>query len=837
MTQHGTADLWENQRWWGHGLGWAIPGLLERPAWSDNAGQPVGMKRPPARSNGWRPIITSATSPDGWQYASVFKHFEYERPGGRSTARASDLVRRRCWRRDATVATPASPRQEGSPASTAGGSKAGTVTSVLSPAAEMDGHRVRNQTETEKRKAVVKLFMGMITATIKRNQVWNLIPLDPVAWLVMWNEHQTAFRDLVNENMQYQLTQEALNEVANPRSDNMPPSQSQRLSPMVTNVIQEGSSVSIESTSGSHEQSPCRDTSLLKTLLAAAMHSRAAYGYAMQAGHLNSVFNYALLHTVHALSFDAAGGASGAANNQALHLLAGVRPEDVIMADWHSSLSRPCHYVAVDRANQAVVLSIRGSLEAGDIFSDLSASPLEMSFLGADGHVHEGLMAAATYIHSNTACALQAAGRDFPGWPLFLTGHSMGGAVASLVAMLLVEHGLPAGLHRLDCVAIGPAAVMTAPLAEAARPFVTSLVLRSDFVPRLTYAGVEGLLLELAEASPVRRAAKGVGQTFSAALESLKMGWSGGVKPSNPDAALLESDASTPARIKCNSAVASAATTSATADVSSSQPTGAQLGGPQISESSGARITSAAEFIAAAAATERLASGRKSSSDSPRKIECTQPRAGQKSSGFEDNAARVEALGGGTGGGPKRPEMLYPAGRILWVLPAEEASATTHLAAEEGGLLDTGGALPSLPPSTPQGAAASPVEANSSQWKSISEHVAVHSISPAAHIAPSVVGIKSKAHPVVVPSGRITGFGNSEKGGGGGFGGDSHHDTATVGSPGQSVGPQSPRSPAHRRPSPVVLDVDRRAFARILLTSQTMDDHLPDSYLDALLNL
>lgn len=58
-------------------------------------------------------------------------------------------------------------------------------------------------------------------------------------------------------------------------------------------------------------------------------------------------------------SFDAAGGASGAANNQALHLLAGVRPEDVIMADWHSSLSRPCHYVAVDRANQAVVLSIR----------------------------------------------------------------------------------------------------------------------------------------------------------------------------------------------------------------------------------------------------------------------------------------------------------------------------------------------------------------------------------------------------------------------------------------------------------------------------------------------
>lgn len=37
-------------------------------------------------------------------------------------------------------------------------------------------------------------------------------------------------------------------------------------------------------------------------------------------------------------------------------------------------------------------------------------------------------MAAATYVHSNTAAALEAAGRDFPGWPLFITGHSMGGA-------------------------------------------------------------------------------------------------------------------------------------------------------------------------------------------------------------------------------------------------------------------------------------------------------------------------------------------------------------------------------------------------------------------------
>lgn len=29
------------------------------------------------------------------------------------------------------------------------------------------------------------------------------------------------------------------------------------------------------------------------------------------------------------------------------------------MAEWHNSIGRPCHYVAVDRANHSIVLSIR----------------------------------------------------------------------------------------------------------------------------------------------------------------------------------------------------------------------------------------------------------------------------------------------------------------------------------------------------------------------------------------------------------------------------------------------------------------------------------------------
>jgi len=44
---------------------------------------------------------------------------------------------------------------------------------------------------------------------------------------------------------------------------------------------------------------PTPDGGLVLELLRAAIHSRAAYGYAMQAGHVSSVLNFALMHAVH----------------------------------------------------------------------------------------------------------------------------------------------------------------------------------------------------------------------------------------------------------------------------------------------------------------------------------------------------------------------------------------------------------------------------------------------------------------------------------------------------------------------------------------------------------
>ncbi len=42
-------------------------------------------------------------------------------------------------------------------------------------------------------------------------------------------------------------------------------------------------------------------------------------------------------------------------------------------------------------------------------------------------------MSAATYVHSNTASTLRRAAAEHPGWPLLLTGHSLGGVLPAVL--------------------------------------------------------------------------------------------------------------------------------------------------------------------------------------------------------------------------------------------------------------------------------------------------------------------------------------------------------------------------------------------------------------------
>lgn len=89
------------------------------------------------------------------------------------------------------------------------------------------------------------------------------------------------------------------------------------------------------------------------------------------------------------------------------------------------------------------MLTVRGSLELGDLLTDLHAKPIAVHLpcLEGEAHVHEGMLRAAAFVHCNTADTLARASREHPGWPLFVTGHSLGGGVAALLAVLLRQPG------------------------------------------------------------------------------------------------------------------------------------------------------------------------------------------------------------------------------------------------------------------------------------------------------------------------------------------------------------------------------------------------------------
>ena len=91
----------------------------------------------------------------------------------------------------------------------------------------------------------------------------------------------------------------------------------------------------------------------------------------------------------------------------------------------------------------------RGSLEIGDVLSDVRGSPMEVHLLGVAGSVHEGLMGAATFVHCNTAQALERAGQDHPGLPLLIAGHSMGGAPPQLHQAAHSMQGAPRSLAHV----------------------------------------------------------------------------------------------------------------------------------------------------------------------------------------------------------------------------------------------------------------------------------------------------------------------------------------------------------------------------------------------------
>jgi Lipase (class 3) len=181
------------------------------------------------------------------------------------------------------------------------------------------------------------------------------------------------------------------------------------------------------------------------------------------------------------------------------------------------------HFISIDRESRAVVLTCRGTLGFEDVLTDMLCDFDDLSWRGISYKVHKGIHASARRMlggnHSRVMATLKAALEEYPDFGLILAGHSLGGAVASILAILisepstveesgalfattspkkLISHSdlgpcsstappiaLPAN-RPIHVYAYGPPATLSPTLRLATRGLITTIVNSNDIVPSLS---------------------------------------------------------------------------------------------------------------------------------------------------------------------------------------------------------------------------------------------------------------------------------------------------------------------------------------------------------------
>lgn len=195
--------------------------------------------------------------------------------------------------------------------------------------------------------------------------------------------------------------------------------------------------------------------------------------------------------------------------------LTGVLSADLIQADFHTRPFYPAYYVAFDHKVDAVVICIRGTANIVDTLTDVSAtqdqfvarrfptptsSPVsslcnlpDLSTTGVGqngamyvkGYGHAGVLRSARNLYQSIRENVLAAVQKHPNYTIVATGHSLGGAIAAVLALLFRDD--------VECpnavsVAFGPPPCVTYDLAEQTAALGMTVVNGPDIVPRLSVA-------------------------------------------------------------------------------------------------------------------------------------------------------------------------------------------------------------------------------------------------------------------------------------------------------------------------------------------------------------
>ena len=192
--------------------------------------------------------------------------------------------------------------------------------------------------------------------------------------------------------------------------------------------------------------------------------------------------------------------------------------------DWSPSAISPLiHFISIDDDSEAVVLTCRGTLGFEDVLTDMMCDYDDLLWQGQHYQVHKGIHASARRLlggsGSRIIATIRATLEQYPSYGLILCGHSLGGAVAAILAILIAEPSfddsktafvtgtkprllthqptdgpftsyippitLPAG-RPIHVYAYGTPACMSELLRSATRGLITTVVNHADIVPCLS---------------------------------------------------------------------------------------------------------------------------------------------------------------------------------------------------------------------------------------------------------------------------------------------------------------------------------------------------------------
>ena len=148
---------------------------------------------------------------------------------------------------------------------------------------------------------------------------------------------------------------------------------------------------------------------------------------------------------------------------------------------------QPAYYVMVDDDWRQIVLAVRGTASFGDVVTDVDWSAVEFPMRGKRGTVddfaHRGFLKSATWVVEQTKPILIEQKKRRPAYDVRVVGHSLGGAVATLVALLIQDD-----LKGAKAVTFGTPPCISETLVDESRDIVTAFLDRDDIVPRLSRA-------------------------------------------------------------------------------------------------------------------------------------------------------------------------------------------------------------------------------------------------------------------------------------------------------------------------------------------------------------